>query len=208
MHTRNDLSACKINSRSWVQQFFNMFWDRDTPPPPHTHTQAHTPQIPPPSHLLVCFIFLTQNLSLIMSARQIWNHHVHVMVCLSKKKYSQIQNRFCRQIQDLHAIIFLAGGGMKEFNLLPYFDIKPKIWNTFQKVEKLPYLGMKPGIWKHWNSCRYTPFLPQVVEIELILPNGQPIGKIALLWHDTLNLINIPEVSYTCGLFLPQRGRN
>ncbi len=80
-------------------------------------------------------------------------------------------------------------------------------WDTAQ-ASKLPYLGMKLGHWQRSRSCAYALFLPQGVEIQLILNLWAAVSETRTDFQNCYirawNLVTMghPEVAYI--LSLPQ----
>ncbi len=102
--------------------------------------------------------------------------------------FFKLENRICRQIQDLHASFWCTR--VEESQVLSF-------------GVKLPYLGMKLGIWKKVPEVAYgSSFYPRGSKLSLFtfyrqrFPRYGTIFKITIFGHETWNLEKVPEVAY------------
>ncbi len=110
----------------------------------------------------------------------------------------KLENRICRQIQDLHASFGIKerrkhrGRSRSCTNLfLPQeveieliFDLRAAFFRDTDQFSKLPYLGMKLGRWQKFQGCTYTLFLPKWVEIELSFVLWAAVSKIMAVFQN------------------------
>ncbi len=100
--------------------------------------------------------------------------------------HNELENRICRQIQDLHA----------------------NFWYKREKEARTEVVKLHIG-----QEVAYVlSFYPRVLKLSLFQLYGQPFSryglilKIAIFGHETWNLKKVPEVAY--GPFSTPRGRN
>ncbi len=124
--------------------------------------------------------------------------YVHYMCCYNSK--NKLENRICKQIQDLHASFWCkrVEGLLKSLKIGSHFQ--DTAW-----LSKLPYWGIKLRFClKRFTEVAYGPSFYPGGGSKLGLfslygqrfPRYRPILKITIFGHETWNLKKRPEVAY------------